>query len=109
MSIKNVNLPAEDAVVERDEAPMPETAVSEPEQDKTEYIEFVGEPPYGTEFSAGHSVSRKHFKEYHDITTTKDLEWTKGKNGRFLVPVADMSPEAAEHLVDQTMFRKVTL
>lgn len=79
--------------------------------DKTEYIEFLGTDPstHGTKFSVGHGVSKAHFKKYHDVVTPKDLEWTKGSNGRFLVPVSDMSPEAAEVLVNDPMFKRVTL
>jgi hypothetical protein len=76
----------------------------------TEYIEFVGtDPAYGTEFHEKHSVSRAHFKKYHDVTTPKDLEWTKRADGKMVVPVADMSPEAAEILANDPMFKKVTL
>lgn len=83
---------------------------AEPDTTKTEYIEFVGtDPKHGTEFHTSHSVSKAHFKKFHDVTTDKDLEWTKGPNGRFLVPVSDMSPEAAEVLVNDPMFKRVTL
>lgn len=85
-------------------------AAAPAEEAKTEYVEFVGtDPNYGTEFHEKHAVSRAHLKKYHDLTTPKDLEWTKGSNGRFLVPVADMTPEVAELLANDPMFKRVTL
>jgi hypothetical protein len=77
----------------------------------TDYIEFLGTDPatYGTKFHTSHAVSKMHFKKYHDVTTPKDLTWEKGANGRFLVPVSDMSPEAAEVLDNDPMFKRVTL
>lgn len=85
-------------------------AEAEPVNQKTEYVEFVGIQPYGTEFSGGHSISAKHMKEYHDVELgAKELSWTKGKNGRFLVPMADMTPEAAEVLLADPMFRKASV
>lgn len=76
---------------------------------KIEYLEYVGEKPYGTEFIHQHTVTRKQLKDYRDVTTDKDLSWTKGKNGRMLVPISDMSPEAAEALEADPVFRRVTL
>lgn len=79
------------------------------EPDKVEYIEFLGTDPglHGTTLHTSHSVSKAHFKQYHDVVTDKDLTWTKGSNGRFLVPVGDMSPEAAEVLAKDPMFKRV--
>jgi hypothetical protein len=77
--------------------------------EKTEYVEFVGWPPYGTEFSSGHSIPAKHMKEVHDIKTTKDLTWTKGANGRFLLPTADLDPAVLEYLKTDEAFKVVSL
>lgn len=91
----------------------PEVAADEQasaEEVKTEYIEFVGMPPYGTEFTSQHSVDRKHMKDYHDLDLgAKEVVWTKGKNGRFLVPVSDMTPEAAGYFESDPMFKRVSL
>jgi hypothetical protein len=82
----------------------------EVESDKTEYIEFVGDAPHGTEFHASHSITSKHMKDYHDVDLgKKEVVWARGTNGRFLVPVADITPEAAEILVADPMFRRVKL
>lgn len=83
---------------------------AEQEPASQEYIEFVGQAPYGTEFTSQHSVGRKHMKEYHDVDLgAKEVVWTKGANGRFLVPVGDMSPEAAAVLENDPIFRRVTV
>lgn len=75
----------------------------------TEYIEFLGWKPYGTEFISEHSVPKKHMKDTHDIKSTKDVVWRKGANGRMLVPVADIDPDVVDYLVTDEAFKKVTL
>lgn len=92
-----------------DEKTEVDMVAADPESAKVEYIEYLGDPTYGTEFTVGHEVSRKHLREHHDVSTPKDLTWTKGKNGRFLVKVEDMSPEAAELLENDPAFKRVTL
>jgi hypothetical protein len=95
---------------EEQEVARDEKAAVEEEPEATEYIEFVGtDPQYGTTFHTSHSVSKAHFKKFHDLTVPKDLVWTRGANGRFLVPVSDMTPEAAEVLVNDPMFKRVTV
>jgi hypothetical protein len=87
------------------------TAESEPE--KVEYLEFVGSEPYGTEFygqTGTHSITDKHMKEYHDVPLgKKEVVWSRGKNGRFLVPTADLNPDAVTVLADDPMFKVVTV
>lgn len=96
------------------EAPQTEARETEAEQPSgIEYIEFVGEKPHGTEFSGGHTITRKQLKDAWDVDTPNDLSWTKAEGGpnrgRFLVPVSDMSPAAAEGLAKEPTFRRVTL
>jgi hypothetical protein len=102
---------AEEREVATDEAAMPQTAEAEPE--KTEYIEFVGQEPYGTEFISEHTVTRRQLRDAWDVAIPKDLKWTKtqgGPNaGRMLVPVSDMTPEAAEGFEKDPMFKRVSL
>jgi hypothetical protein len=91
-----------------------EDLAAEPENDKTEYIEFVGMPPLGTEFYKGdlgtHSIDRKHMKDVHDIDLgAKEVVWRKGANGRMLVPVADIAPAVVAYLETDPMFKRVTL
>lgn len=109
--------PAEAEVLADEQAAPEELAeqVEAPAQpEKTEYIEFVGQPPYGTEFYNGefgtHTVYAKEFKAYHDLDLgKKEVVWRKGKNGRMLVPVSDITPEAAEYLESDPMFKRVEL
>jgi hypothetical protein len=87
---------------------------AEAEPAKVEYIEFVGtDAKYGTEFHSEHTVTRAQIRDAWDIKTPKDLTWTKLEGGphkgRMLVPVSDMSPEAAAGLENDPMFRRVTL
>jgi hypothetical protein len=120
MTDRNDDVAAQEAEVAADEQALPETA--EPEQTepqepaKTEYLEFVGDAQYGTQFyskevgAVGHSVTAAHLKQYHDIDLGKKVvEWKRGANGRFLVPVSDMTPEAAELLANDPMFKRVEL
>jgi hypothetical protein len=80
--------------------------------DTQEFIEFVGQEPYGTEFyglKGTHSIDKKHMKDQHDVDLgAKEIVWKRGSNGRFLVPVSDMSLEAAEALVADPLFKRVT-
>jgi hypothetical protein len=98
-----------------------DNSVAVPEDDEpetTDYIEFVGtDPQFGTEFYrpgvVGHSITRKHMRETHDVTMTKDLEWTKaeaGKHkGRMLVPVEGLSQDTLDILENDPMFKRVSL
>lgn len=91
-----------------------DTVVVEPQEEaEVEYIEFVGEQPYGTEFygrTGTHSITAKHLKEHHDVDLgKKEVVWQRGSNGRFLVPVSDITPEAAEVLAQDPMFKRVTI
>lgn len=87
------------------------TVEAKPEaKQKTEYIEFVGDAVHGTEFIGQHSVDAKHMKEYHDTDLgKKEVVWTKGRNGRYLVKASDITPEAAEVLENDPMFKRVSL
>jgi hypothetical protein len=77
---------------------------------KTEYIEFVGDVKYGTEFTGRHRVSDKHMKKFHHVDLgKKEVSWTKRADGRMLVPTSDITPEAAEVLANDPMFKRVEL
>lgn len=80
------------------------------EAQKTEYVEFVGWPPFGTEFISEHSITAKHMKEVHDIDLgKKEVVWRKGTNGRFLVPTKDISPDTVAYLKTDPAFKIVSL
>ena len=87
-----------------------QAAEAQAEPAKTTYVEFVGSPPYGTEFVNDHSVDKAHMRQYHDVDLGAEVvKWTKGKNGRFLVPADQMTPEAAKVLDNDPMFQVVEL
>lgn len=98
--------------------PEPDTEANlsaEEKPDATEYIEFVGDKPHGTEFykveGGTHSITAAHMKQYHDVELgAKEIVWRKKtEKGRMLVPVSDMTPEAAEIIAADPMFKRVTL
>jgi hypothetical protein len=92
--------------------PTQETSATEVATDtsgKTEYVEFVGWQPYGTQFTGVHTIGRKHMADVHDIKTTKDLTWTKGANGRFLLKTADVDPAVLDYLKTDPAFKVVTI
>lgn len=97
---------AQDNVVAEDE--------KVPADDKIEYLEFVGMEPYGTEFYKGefgtHTVTKAQMKANHDIDLgAKEVVWRKDGAGRMLVKASDMTPEAANYLATDPMFKLVTL
>lgn len=97
------------------EPPLAEESVAaEPvptdEPTKTEYVEWVGLPPFGTTSSSGHSVSAAHMKKYHDVDLgVKEASWTPDRKRRFLVKASDLTPEAVEVLTADPMFKLVEL
>jgi len=109
---------AAEAEVLEDENVAPEDLTPEADEDEeaepaTPYIEYVGTPPYGAQFIVEHTITRKQIKDAWDLTMPKDLKWTKAEGGplkgRMLVPVSDMTPEVAEGLANDPMFKRVEL
>lgn len=102
---------AEEQEIAADEKAIPEMSqpAANDEPETKDYIEFVGWPPYGTEFTIAHNVPRKHMADVHDIKTTKDLVWTKGANGRMLLAEDDMDPAVVDYLITDPAFKRVTL
>lgn len=79
-----------------------------------EYLEYKGDPLYGTEFLHSHTITPAQAKaaEWETIPE-KDMVWTRresGKNkGRMLLKVADLTPGVVEELTTDPGFRVVTL
>lgn len=107
----------ENVVADKDEALLTEEPISDEstaDDGKTEYVEFVGsDPAHGTEFYGAkgtHSIDRKHMKDYHDVDLgTKEVVWSRGKNGRFLVPTSELTPEVVAVLEKDPMFKVVSI
>ncbi len=80
----------------------------------TEYLEYRGDPQYGTEFLVSHTITPAQAKaaEWETIPE-KDIVWTRresGKNrGRMLLKVADLTPGVVEELVTDPAYRVVKL
>lgn len=105
----------EEAEVLADEQAAPaELAPEKQEPAKTEYLEFLGtNPEFGTEFygdTGTHVITAKHLREAADVELgVKEAVWKRGRNGRFLVPTSDLTPEAVDHLSHDAMFKVVSL
>lgn len=72
-----------------------------------DYIEFVGEPPYGNEFIDNRIITRRDAKAAWDFTMAKDLHWKKDGKGRMMVPVSEIPSEIRELLLEDNAFRFV--
>lgn len=79
-----------------------------------DFIEYKGDPTYGTEFLSSHTISRKDAKEGSwGIDIPADLVWTRREGGpykgRMLLPVSDMTEETLASLENEPGFKRVTL
>lgn len=89
------------------------TASAEAPQE-TEYVEFTGIGPHGTEFygDTGHTISRKDAKDGWGEEIPKDLVWRRGKGNtakRFLLPLNEIPENVRELVLGEQHFKKVTL
>lgn len=80
----------------------------------TEYLEYKGDPVYGTEFLHSHTITVAQAKAAGwESIPEKDMVWTRresGKNkGRMLLPVADLTPGVVDELVTDPGFKVVNL
>lgn len=73
-----------------------------------EFVEYIGEKPFGTEFVDRRLITRKDAKDGWDISISKDLEWTKRRDGRMLLAAEDIPDEALAHLREAPDFKVVT-
>ena len=79
------------------------------EKPSGDMIEFVGTPPFGTEFHSTHTISNQHMKHYHNVELgQKEAVWQKGPDGRFLVPISDLNPDAVKIILGDPQFKRVT-
>lgn len=84
-----------------------------------DYIEYLGEPPYGTDFLTAHTLPKgdRLWKRLGVKAPTKDIVWERDpfgpghgqKGNRFLVPVEDLTPEIAAGLEKVPGFKKVNV
>lgn len=94
--------------------PKPQKNAAEPMPEGVDYIEYKGDPTYGTEFLASHTITRKQAKEgAWGIDIPADLVWTRREGGpykgRMLVPASDLNEESLAALENEPGFKRVTL
>jgi hypothetical protein len=87
------NLAAQEAQVDADEAALPES--TEEQEPATVVVEYVGEPPYGREFLASHTIYKSSAVKGHKtehlsfggqgIEVPEDLVWSKDNNWKVKV------------------------
>jgi hypothetical protein len=87
---------------------------NENQDSAVEYLEYKGDPQYGTEFLHSHTITPAQAKAAEwETVPDKDLVWTRresGKNkGRMLLKVEDLPPGIVEELVTDPAFRVVKL
>jgi len=84
------------------------------EPDGVEYLEYKGDPQYGTEFLTSHTITPAQAKEAGWVTELPaDLVWTRREGGRYknrmLLPVKDLPAGVTEELEQDASYRVVTL
>lgn len=99
-SEQNIQEPTTEAQADATEAQATEPA--------REYVEYLGEDKYGTEFVDARVISRKDAKDGWDISIPKDLRWTKDGKGRMRLPLSDIPEEVRENLLEDKAFKLVT-
>jgi hypothetical protein len=91
-----------------------EVLADEKAEQGVDYLEYKGDPTYGTEFLVSHTITPAQAKaaEWETIPE-KEMVWTRresGKNkGRMLLKVSDLTPGVVEELTTDSAFRVVTL
>jgi hypothetical protein len=83
----------------------------------TEYIEYLGEQPYGTAFLSSHTIPKGDpLWKRNKVSLTKDLVWERDplgpgigqKGNRMLLPVEDIPVEALSFLEKTPGFKRVS-
>ena len=81
---------------------------------EVKYLEYKGDPQYGTEFLATHTIRPIDAKEAQWVTKLdKDLVFKRRESGRYkgrmLVPVSELPEGVLEELESDPAFQVVTL
>jgi len=81
---------------------------------EVEYLEYLGDPKYGTEFLTSHAIRPVDAKEAGWSTKLdKDVVWTRREGGRhkgrMLLPTADLPAGVTEELANDPAFKVVSL
>lgn len=81
---------------------------------EVQYLEYKGDPQYGTEFLTSHTIRPVDAEAAQWVTKLdSDITWKRRESGRFkgrmLVKVDDLPEGVIEELADDPLFRVVTL
>jgi len=96
---------------------MPDDKVAEAKTAKTDYIEYLGEAPYGTDFLGSHTIPKGDgLWKRNSVTVTKDVVWERDpmgpevgqKGNRMLLPVADLPAEVVDVLAKTPGYKRVS-
>jgi hypothetical protein len=80
------------------------------------FLEYMGEEPHGTAFLQSHTIPKGDgLWKRNKVSMSKDLVWERDPTGpsvgqkgnRFLLPLADVSPEAVDVLVKMPNYKRV--
>jgi len=90
------------------------TSAPDAAADGTEYLEYKGDPTYGTEFLVSHTITPAQAKNAGwESIPDKDMVWERresGKHkGRMLIPMSEVTPGVADELVTDPAYRVVKL
>lgn len=100
-------------MTDRRDEPTGKTQVEE-KVPNTEFVEYAGDPTYGVEFLASHTITRKQAKEGSwGIEIPADLVWEKRLGGpyrgRMLLSTEGLTEETLASLDNEPGFKRVTL
>ena len=106
----------EEVPVEEIEETTPETAEEEVPETQ-DYIEYLGEDPYGTAFLTAHTLPKNDgLWKRNKVTDAKSVTWERDpygpgigqKGNRMLVRVEDLSPAQVEVLEKTPGYKRVS-
>ena len=92
----------------------PENSNQDNTDEGTEYLEYKGDPTYGTEFLASHTITPAQAKAADwSVVPEKDMVWKRRESGRYkgrmLLKLSDLTPGVHEELVTDPAYRVVKL
>jgi hypothetical protein len=103
---------------ENKDAVAAEEATTEQDAQPREYLEYMGEEPYGTAFLSSHTIPKGDpFWKRYGVKPTKDVVWERDPLGpghghagnRMLLAVEDIAPELVPVLEKLPNVKRVSL
>lgn len=92
------------------------TDVNEEQEEYSDFVEYLGEAPYGVDFLASHTLPRGDILwRRNKIDMDRDLVWERdvtipnGQPGnRMLLPTEGIPDAALDKLLEQPQYRRVS-